>query len=37
MENTMPWILLFGAIAAEVVATSTLKLTNGLTRLGPTV
>ncbi|HEV2778202.1 MAG TPA: multidrug efflux SMR transporter [Actinophytocola sp.] len=33
----MPWILLFGAITAEVVATSALKLSNGLSRLAPTV
>lgn len=31
------WILLFLAIAAEVVATSTLKSTEGFTRLWPSV
>ena len=31
----MPWILLFCAIAAEVVATSALKFSDGLTRLVP--
>lgn len=33
----MPWILLFGAIVAEVVATSALKLSDGLSRPVPTV
>ena len=33
----MVWIMLIGAIAAEVAATSALKLTDGLTRLLPTV
>ena len=33
----MPWLLLFAAIAAEVVATSMLKSTAGFTRLGPSV
>ncbi|GIH68625.1 DMT family transporter [Sphaerimonospora thailandensis] len=30
----MAWLLLAGAIASEVVATSALKLSDGLTRLG---
>lgn len=33
----MAWILLTGAIASEVVATSALKLSNGLTRPAPSV
>ena len=33
----MPWLLLFAAIIAEVVATSMLKSTAGFTRLGPSV
>ena len=33
----MPWLLLFAAIAAEVVATSLLKSTHSFTRLGPSV
>ena len=33
----MAWILLIGAIASEVVATSALKLSNGLTRPAPNV
>lgn len=33
----MPWILLIGAIASEVVATAALKLSNGLTRPAPSV
>ncbi len=33
----MPWLLLFAAIVAEVVATSLLKSTAGFTRLGPSV
>ena len=33
----MIWILLAGAIAAEVTATSALKLSDGLTRLLPSV
>ncbi len=33
----MPWLLLFAAIVAEVVATSMLKSTHGFTRLGPSV
>ncbi len=33
----MVWILLAGAIAAEVTATSALKLSEGLTRLLPSV
>ncbi|GIF42978.1 DMT family transporter [Actinoplanes xinjiangensis] len=33
----MAWILLLGAIAAEVTGTTALKLSNGLSRWGPTV
>lgn len=33
----MVWVLLVGAIAAEVAATSALKLSDGLTRLLPSV
>ena len=33
----MAWLLLIGAIASEVAATSALKLSNGLTRVLPTV
>jgi small multidrug resistance pump len=33
----LAWILLIGAIASEVVATSALKLSNGLTRPVPSV
>jgi small multidrug resistance pump len=33
----LAWILLMGAIASEVVATSALKLSNGLTRPVPSV
>jgi small multidrug resistance pump len=33
----MPWLLLFAAIVAEVVATSLLKSTHSFTRLGPSV
>jgi multidrug transporter EmrE-like cation transporter len=33
----MPWLLLFAAIVAEVVATSMLKSTAGFTRLWPSV
>lgn len=33
----MVWVLLVGAIAAEVTATSALKLSDGLTRLLPSV
>jgi small multidrug resistance pump len=33
----LAWILLIGAIASEVVATSALKLSNGLTRPAPSV
>lgn len=32
-----PWLLLSGAIAAEVVATSALKASDGFTRAGPMV
>ncbi len=32
----MTWVYLLAAIAAEVVATSALKLSDGFTRLGPT-
>ena len=31
----MPWLMLFIAIVAEVIATSTLKSTEGFTRLWP--
>jgi small multidrug resistance pump len=37
LEDDIAWILLIGAIAAEITATSTLKLSAGLTRLLPTV
>src|SRR3954452_6169743 len=37
LEDNMVWILLMGAIAAEVIATSALKLSDGLTRLLPSV
>ena len=33
----MPWILLMVAIVAEVIATSTLKSTEGFSRLWPSV
>jgi small multidrug resistance pump len=33
----MVWVLLVGAIAAEVVATSFLKLSEGLTKLVPSI
>ena len=33
----MHWLMLFGAILAEVIATSTLKSTLGFTRLWPSV
>ena len=33
----MPWLMLFIAIVAEVIATSTLKSTEGFTRLWPSV
>lgn len=33
----MPWFMLFVAIVAEVIATSTLKSTEGFTRLWPSV
>ena len=33
----MPWFLLMVAIVAEVIATSTLKSTEGFTRLWPSV
>jgi small multidrug resistance pump len=33
----LAWIFLTGAIASEVVATASLKLSNGLTRPAPTV
>jgi small multidrug resistance pump len=33
----LAWILLIGAIASEVVATASLKLSNGLTRPVPSV
>lgn len=37
LEDDIAWLLLIGAIAAEVTATSALKLSDGLTRLLPTV
>ena len=33
----MSWLILLGAIVFEVAGTSTLKYTNGMTRIGPTV
>jgi small multidrug resistance pump len=33
----MAWLLLIGAIASEVVATSALKLSEGFTRLAPSI
>jgi small multidrug resistance pump len=36
-ENVMQWFLLSVAILAEVIATSTLKSTEGFTRLWPSV
>jgi small multidrug resistance pump len=33
----MPLLLLIGAIASEVVATSALKISDGLTKLTPTI
>ena len=33
----MAWLMLIGAIATEVAATSALKLSDGLTRLAPSV
>lgn len=33
----MAWLLLAGAIATEVIATATLKLSDGLTRLYPSI
>ena len=33
----MSWLMLFAAIVAEVIATSTLKSTEGFTRLWPSV
>jgi small multidrug resistance pump len=33
----MAWLMLLGAIATEVAATSALKLSNGLTRLVPSI
>jgi small multidrug resistance pump len=36
-RRRLAWILLIGAIASEVVATSALKLSNGLTRPAPSV
>jgi multidrug transporter EmrE-like cation transporter len=32
-----PWLLLAGAIASEVAATTALKASSGFTRLGPSV
>jgi small multidrug resistance pump len=37
MEDDMVWFMLVGAIAAEVTATSALKMSEGLTRLLPTL
>lgn len=34
---SLPWLLLLVAIVAEVIATSTLKSTEGFTRLWPSV
>jgi small multidrug resistance pump len=34
---TTPWVLLTIAIVAEVIATSSLKLSDGFTRLWPSV
>lgn len=36
-HTKMDWLLLIVAIAAEVVATSALKLANGFTRLWPSI
>ncbi len=33
----MPWLLLFGAIVSEVIATTALKLSAGFTRVVPSV
>ena len=33
----MPWILLFGAIATEIVATVSLKASDGFSKVGPSV
>jgi small multidrug resistance pump len=33
----MAWLLLAGAIATEVIATATLKMSDGLTRLIPSI
>ncbi|MBB6172589.1 small multidrug resistance pump [Nocardiopsis mwathae] len=33
----MPWLLLFGAIGAEVVATISLRFSDGFTRLVPSL
>ena len=33
----MAWILLTGAIASEVIATTALKLSNGFTRIAPSI
>ncbi|GAB2460747.1 SMR family transporter [Comamonas humi] len=35
--TTLTWIYLLTAITAEVIATSSLKASNGFTRLGPSV
>jgi small multidrug resistance pump len=32
-----PWLLLFGAIAAEVIGTTALKASQGFTRLAPSL
>ncbi|HKR49924.1 MAG TPA: multidrug efflux SMR transporter [Pseudonocardiaceae bacterium] len=36
-EDEMVWILLVGAIAAEVTATSALKLSDGFSKLAPSL
>jgi small multidrug resistance pump len=37
MGDCMAWLLLAGAIAAEVMATATLKMSDGFTRLAPSI
>lgn len=32
-----PWIILFFAIASEVVGTTSMKLSNGFTKIGPII
>lgn len=36
MGAGLAWVLLAGAIMAEIVATTSMKMSAGLTRLGPT-